>query len=65
MIFSGSYYSFGFTPSCWSKIFKREVLENNIMKVDTRIKMGEDAAFTYPCMLDSNNIYFIKNLSLY
>lgn len=65
MIFSGSYYSFGFTPSCWSKIFKREVLENNIMKVDTRIKMGEDAAFTYPCMLDSNNIYFIKNKYLY
>lgn len=60
MLFKGTFYQFGIFPNCWTKLFKREILEKNLPKVDTRIKMGEDAAFTYACLLDANSFYGIK-----
>lgn len=60
MLFKGSFYQFGIYPNCWTKLFKREILEKNLPLVDTRIKMGEDAAFTYACLLVSNSFYGIK-----
>lgn len=61
MLFNGTYYNFGVSPSCWSKIYKRELLEKNLSLVDDRTKMGEDAAFTYPCLMDAQNVFCIKS----
>ena len=60
MLFNGTYYQFGVYPNCWTKIVKREILEKNIMDVDERVRMGEDAAFTYGCIMDSKSIAVVK-----
>lgn len=61
MLFDGRFYSFGVNPNCWSKLVRRDILEKNLMPVDERIRMGEDAAFIYPCLLDSQSAVCIKN----
>ena len=60
MLFNGKFYQFGINPNCWSKVFKKELLKKHLTQVDTQIKMGEDAAFTYPCMLDAKYICYIN-----
>lgn len=60
MLFDGRFYSFGVNPNCWSKLVRRELIEKNLLPVDERIRMGEDAAFIYPCMLDSQSISCLK-----
>ena len=60
MLFGGTYYKFGINPCCWSKIYKKELIIKNLPLVDGRIKMGEDAAFTYPCLLDAKSVATIK-----
>lgn len=60
MLFGGRFYSFGINPNCWSKLVRRELIEKNLIPVDERIRMGEDAAFIYPCLLDSQSISCIK-----
>lgn len=59
MLFDGTYYSFGVYPNCWTKVFKKEILEKHIYDVDSRIRLGEDIAFTYPCLMSSNSVSFI------
>lgn len=60
MLYSGRYYRFGISPNCWSKLFKKELLKKYLPLVDTKIRMGEDAAFTYPCLLDAKSVYCVK-----
>ncbi len=58
MLFKEPYYSFGINPCCWSKIFKKELLESNLYNVTPNIKIGEDAAFTYPCLLQADSLAY-------
>jgi len=60
MLFNGKFYLFGISPNCWSKVFRRELLKRNLQEVDVCIKMGEDAAFTYPCLLEASTVSCIK-----
>ena len=60
MLFNGTYYQFGVYPNCWTKIFRKELLEKYIYDVDERVRMGEDAAFTYACIMDSPGIATVK-----
>lgn len=60
MLFNGRFYRFGVNPNCWSKLVKRELMEKNLYPVDERIRMGEDAAFIYPCLLDAQSVACIK-----
>lgn len=59
MLFKDKFYSFGINPCCWSKVFKKEILEDNLNKVTTKIKIGEDAAFVYPCLLEAENVAYV------
>lgn len=59
MLFKDRYYSFGINPCCWSKLFKRELLENNLYTVTPKVKIGEDASFTYPCLLEANSLAYV------
>lgn len=59
MLFYGRFYQFGVYPNCWSKVYKKELLEKYLFPVDKRIRLGEDTAFTYPCLMDSNSLCFI------
>lgn len=60
MLFYEKFYQFGVYPNCWSKVFKKELLEKYLFQVDTRTRLGEDTAFTYPCLMDSNSLCFIE-----
>lgn len=59
MLFNGTYYHFGVYPNCWSKVFKKDLLWQNLMPVDKRTTIGEDTSFTYPCLIDANSICFV------
>ncbi len=59
MLFCEPYYSFGIYPNCWTKVFKKEILEKHLYGVDSRIRMGEDIAFTFPCLMECQSIAFI------
>ncbi|MGN1328891.1 MAG: glycosyltransferase family 2 protein [Eubacterium sp.] len=59
MLFDNQYYRFGIFPNCWTKVFKRELLEKHLMDTDDRIRMGEDIAFTYPCLMECQTISFV------
>ncbi len=60
MLCKGEYFSFGFLPCVWGKIFKRSLLEPIQMQVDEKIKLGEDAACFYPMLLAANSICYLK-----
>lgn len=50
----------GVNPSLCNKIFKKELLENVIFKVNDTISYGEDALCTYPALMDSESIYVME-----
>ena len=59
MLFTEPYYSFGIYPNCWTKVFKKVILEKHLMDVNERIRLGEDIAFTFPCLMECQSISFI------
>ena len=61
MLYTGRYYEFGFLPAMWNKIYKSNILKKNQMLVDERIRIGEDAACSYLCILDAKKICYLKN----
>jgi len=50
----------GIVSSLWSKLFKRELLENNLSLIDSRVWRGEDFMTSYACLLDADKI-MVKN----
>jgi glycosyltransferase involved in cell wall biosynthesis len=59
MIVNETFFEWGVFPGVWDKLFRRECLEKYQMSVDNRISMGEDAACTYPCILNANSIFIL------
>lgn len=60
MIVNGAFFEWGVFPGVWDKLFKRECLEKYQMAVDDRLTMGEDAACVYPCLLNADSIYVLR-----
>jgi len=59
MIVNNKFFEWGIFPGVWDKIFKRECLETYQMDVADGLTMGEDAACTYPALLNANSIYVL------
>ncbi len=59
MLYHAPYYSFGINPCCWSKVFKKKLLEQCLYPVTPKVKIGEDAAFTYPCLLAAESLAYV------
>lgn len=59
MLYTGKFSDFGIFSYLWNKLFRRSVLFNNQMAVDDRIFMAEDAACTYPTLLDAKSICIV------
>lgn len=59
MIVNGAFFEWGIFPGLWDKLFRRECLEEFLLDVDDRITMGDDAASTYPCILNADSIYVL------
>lgn len=51
----------GITTYLWNKLFKREKLIPFQMSVDNGISIGEDAAVTYPYLMDCDKVSVINN----
>lgn len=60
MIKNGSFFEWGLFPGVWDKLWKRNNLYKYQMSVDESISMGEDAACTYPALLNANSICVLK-----
>lgn len=48
-----------FPPTIWAKVYRMELYRTEQLLVDDRIKIGEDAACTIPCVLHANNVYIL------
>ena len=59
MIVNQEFFEWGIFPGVWDKLFRRESLEPYQMAVDERLTMGEDAACTYPCILNAKSIFIL------
>lgn len=59
MIVNGAFFEWGMFPGVWDKLWKKEALYEYQMAVDERLAMGEDAACTYPALLNANSIYVL------
>lgn len=57
MIVNDAFFRWGISPNMWDRIFKRDLLLQCQMDVDDSLTMGEDAACTYPYILDCDSLY--------
>lgn len=64
MLYTGKFSQFGIFSYSWGKLYKREILLKNQLKVREDITIGEDALCLYPTLLDSN-ILIILDTALY
>lgn len=60
MIVNNAFFEWGIFPSVWDKLFRRECVERFQLAVDESITMGEDAACVYPCLLNVESIYIMR-----
>lgn len=56
MISHSSFFRPGISTYVWNKLFKKEILYSPQMSVDDRISIGEDAAVTYPALLNCKRV---------
>ena len=65
MLFSEALQNPLITPSLCNKIFRKDIIEPVLSTADDSIFYGEDAACTYPCMLDAQRVYILQNRYYY
>lgn len=65
MLLSGSFFHFGVSPSIYSKIFRKTLLEKHFFHVPLGVKLGEDGLVVYPCLLDASSVCFLPDFLYY
>jgi len=56
LMYTGSFYKAGMNMHICHKLFKKELVLKNQMCIDNKVVVGEDAALTYPCIMDAEKI---------
>lgn len=64
MFMDNNFYDFGLMASLWSKLIQRKLIVENQNKVSDQISYGEDAACSFPCLIDAESVY-VTNMLLY
>lgn len=54
LFFTGEYYEFGLLPSLCFKLFRRSLIERHLPRVPFGIRVGEDAACSFTCLLNAS-----------
>ena len=54
-----NYSSYGISPILCGKLFRIELLKQNMRNVSQEITIAEDACLTYMCCMDAENIYVL------
>lgn len=57
MLSYGEFYRPGITTYVWNKLFRKEAVYKHQRNVDERITIGEDAAVTYPALMECGSVY--------
>lgn len=60
MLCTGKFSQFGIFSYSWGKLYKKELLLENQLKVDESITIGEDALCLYPTLLDANKLVILE-----
>ena len=60
MLYTGKFSQFGIFSYSWGKLYRKEILLENQLKVDENITMGEDALCLYPTLLDANTLVILE-----
>lgn len=55
-LYTGEFYEPGIIPALWNKLIRRKLFFDNYKPADSIIKMGEDAAVTYPMIARAKSI---------
>ena len=63
--FEEKFYTWAISPSVSTKLFRTEIIKLLAPSVPEIICLGEDAAFTYPSLLNSNTIIVDNNITGY
>ena len=64
-LYSGKFYEPGIVAAVWNKVYRKDILLENQFNVSDNIRMGEDAACTYPTLLDANCIVIENEICPY
>lgn len=65
MLFSGSFFHYGVSPSLYTKLFRRSLLEKHLFHVPLAVKLGEDGLTVYPCLLEASSVCFLADTLYY
>jgi glycosyltransferase involved in cell wall biosynthesis len=57
LIFKNGFSNFGVYSYVWNKVFKKTLIESILKNLNDKINIAEDAAISYPAILNSKNIY--------
>ena len=60
MLYTGNFSQFGIFSYSWGKLYRRELLIENQLKVTEGITIGEDALCLYPTLLDANTLVILE-----
>ena len=60
MLYTGNFSQFGIFSYSWGKLYRREILLENQLRVDEDITIGEDALCLYPTLLDANILVILE-----
>ena len=62
MIYAGGYYRFGIAPNMWNKIWKRQLVEKYLFRIDRRIRSGEDGLLTFSCFYEAQRVWILNTV---
>lgn len=65
MLFSGSFFHYGVSPSLCTKLFRRSLFEKHLFQVPLSLKLGEDGLAVYSCLLEASSVYFLPEAFYY
>lgn len=65
MLFSGSFFHYGVSPSLCNKLFRRSLFEKHLFRVPLSLKLGEDGLAVYSCLLEASSVCFLPETFYY
>lgn len=65
MLFSGTFFHYGVSPSLCNKLFRKSLLEKYLFQVPLSLKLGEDGLAVYGCLLEASSAYFLSESFYY
>lgn len=64
-LYPGVLGQFGLFPSMCAKVFRTDLIRNNMLAVNDNIRMGDDGACTYPSVCDARKIIVNNEIAGY